>query len=313
MSSDCGICGKVINSDKSEQKIKCAGSCDNVFHLRCVQEDVDGTKTRSFKDWKCRNCRAASTTTYLGMEGHDDILQELKDFKIQVFEELKSTRTLINTEISQLSDAMQFMSNKVDESTNLMKEIKSELAAVKKENESLRAMNTALDGEVKSLKDRVRSLEQYSRKNNIEISGIPETPKENVNSIVKDVGTALGVDLQGTDISTAHRVPSFRKDRPPPLIVQFARRSVRDTLINKFRERKVMTAQQINAALPAQNVYINEHLSPENKLFLSKLKQKCKDIGYNYAWSRDGKFFVRKCQGERYHRVDTYEELAKLK
>lgn len=308
MSSDCGICGKSCDGD--EQKIKCVGGCEKYFHSRCTQYDVVGTKTRSFKDWKCKMCRSANTSSTEDNNAcSNELIKVLQEFKSQVFEELKSTRT----EINDLTGAMQFMSNKMDESTKLMKDIKDELAAVKKENEHLRNMNVTLNTEVTSLKDRVRTLEQYSRKNNVEVSGIPETPREDVIGLVKDVGKALGVEIQESDISTAHRVPSYRKDRPSPLIVQFSRRVTRDTFLSKFKAKNGLTARQINTSFPAQTVYINEHLSPENKIFLSKLKLKCKEIGYQYAWCKEGKFFARKCQGERYHRVDTYEELNKLK
>lgn len=74
-----------------------------------------------------------------------------------------------------------------------------------------------------------------------------------------------------------------------------------------------MTANQVNSAFPKQRMFVNEHLSPENKVFLSQLKAKCKEVGYTYAWCRDGKFFVRKKQGDKFKKVDTYEEMGKLK
>lgn len=311
MSHNCAVCDGSFDSEESEQRIKCAGSCNKYYHSRCIQKDVDGAKTRSFRDWKCRDCRTSSTTipSQVSNEDTKELLKALEDFKQQMFVELKSVRV----ELNELSGSMQFVSDKMDESTNLMKEIKSELALVKKENENLRNLNSALTAEVDSLKGRVRSLEQYSRKSNLEINGIPETPKENVSGLVRDVGVALGVEIQETDISTAHRVPSFNKDRIPPLIVQFSRRTVRDTLLNKFKDRKTMAADQINAAFPAQKIYVSEHLTPENKMFLSKLKNKCKEIGYKFAWCKDGKFFVRKCEGERFIRIESDEELNKLK
>ncbi|XP_046674914.1 uncharacterized protein LOC124363696 [Homalodisca vitripennis] len=201
----------------------------------------------------------------------------------------------------------------MDESTNLMKTIKEELAVIKKENEHLTAMNSTLNIEVTSLKNRVRALEQYSRKNNVEVNGIPETPREDVVGLVRDVGAALGVEIQESDISTAHRVPSFRKDRPPPLIVQFSRRFIRNTVLSKYKEKKGLTARQINSAFPDKIVYVNEHLTPDKKNFLSKLKVKCREIGYQYAWCKEGKFFVMKCQRDRYIKVDSYDELNKLK
>ncbi|KAG8324036.1 hypothetical protein J6590_101870, partial [Homalodisca vitripennis] len=133
------------------------------------------------------------------------VFSALQDFKMQMIEEMKTTRNEINI----LAESVQFMSNKMDESTNLMKTIKEELAVIKKENEHLTAMNRTLNTEVTSLKNRVRALEQYSRKNIVEVNGIPETPREDVVGLVRDVGAALVVEIQESDISTAHRVPSL--------------------------------------------------------------------------------------------------------
>ncbi|XP_054287896.1 uncharacterized protein LOC129003623 [Macrosteles quadrilineatus] len=310
MSSNCGICGVSIENSESEQKIKCTGVCGNFFHSRCAQDDLVGAKTRSLRDWKCKKCRPSlSATSEVSADGTKELLQALEDFKQKVFMELKSTRN----DISELKESLNFVSNMMDDSNKLMTEIKGELATLKKENDDLRKENATLTVEVTSLKDRVRSLEQYSRKNNVEISGIPQTPNEDVVKLVKDVGAALGIDIQEGDISIAHRVPSFKKERTQPLIVQFSRRTSRETLLKSFREKKTMTAKEIHAAFPARSVYVNEHLSPENKQFLSKLKEKCKEVGYKYAWCREGKFFVRKCVNDRCLRVDTYEELEKLK
>ncbi|KAG8303440.1 hypothetical protein J6590_010477, partial [Homalodisca vitripennis] len=59
-------------------------------------------------------------------------------------------------------------------------------------------------------------------------------------------------------------------------------------------KKPLLTAQQVNQHFPSQRVYINDQLSPENKQLMSKSKQKCREIGYTYAWCRDDKFFARK-------------------
>lgn len=41
---------------------------------------------------------------------------------------------------------------------------------------------------------------------------------------------------------------------------------------------------------PASRIYINDHLLPENKQLLGKLKQKCRDIGYTFTLCHDGQF-----------------------
>ncbi|KAG8296329.1 hypothetical protein J6590_059596 [Homalodisca vitripennis] len=88
----------------------------------------------------------------------------------------------------ELTNSMQFMSDKMDTANSLMLKLNKEFAEINKENAELRAENNKLKSEVIDLKDTVRSLEQYPRRCNIEISGIPVTPNEDATTIVKDVG-----------------------------------------------------------------------------------------------------------------------------
>lgn len=315
MSTNCGVCSQPCVADESDVVVRCNGVCSRLFHSRCVKDDLTGKKTRSFKDWKCKDCRNTSSapssveSTSCTSLTKDYFVSVLENFKFEVFKELK----IFRGEVEELSTSVKFLSDKMDESTKLLKEVKSELATVKKENEELKIKNAAMSSDVCSLKDKIRSLEQYTRKNNIEISGLPVTARENVVDLVKDVGVSLGLDFHATDISAAHRVPSYNRERTPALIVQFINRTSRDDWLKRFREKKGLTAHQVNSAFPHQNIYINEHLSPDNKVFLANLKSKCKEVGYSFAWCRDGKFFVRRAQGERFKRINTYDDVEKLK
>ncbi|XP_046679222.1 uncharacterized protein LOC124366665 [Homalodisca vitripennis] len=161
--------------------------------------------------------------------------------------------------------------------------------------------NDNLNKSVNDLQERLINIEQYSKKHNIEISGIPTTPQDDVKHIVKDFGLALGVEVQLSNIAAAHRIPSYNKSRLPSVVVQFHDRDIKEALLSKFREAKTrsdhLTADKINRAFPPGRVYVNDHLTPENKQFLAMLKKKCQDVGYVFVWCRDRKFFVRKAAG----------------
>lgn len=310
MSTNCGVCGNLCSEGDA---VKCVGKCEKSFHIACVKDDIEGKKTRSYRDWRCKDCRNVSSS-------HSSVVSETspaitKDFLLKALEELKTeVFKELRSECDELSTSMKFMSDKVDESTAFMKTMRSEFAALKRENEDLRVKNETLTGEVSALTNRLTSLEQYTRKDNVEISGLPVTPNEDVVTLLKDVGAAVGVKISEEDVSAAHRVPSYHKNRTPSLIVKFVRRSTRDIILGKFREKKGgMTAKDVNPTFSQERVFINEHLSPDNKVFLAKLKSKCKDVGYAYAWARDGKFFVRRCQGERFKRINNYVDLQNLK
>lgn len=132
----------------------------------------------------------------------------------------------------------------------------------------------------------MRNIEKYSRvnKNNIEISGLSATKGECVISLLKDVGAAVGVQVEEGDISVAHRVSSYNSERGPAMIVQFTNRAKREEWISKYRQKKTLTAKDVQQWFLIQRVYINVDLSPENKQLLSTLKKQCKEIGYVFAY-----------------------------
>lgn len=314
MSFVCSVCKQPVDSDKSDN-VKCAGNCGNYFHIACVKDEIDTKKTRSQRDYKCKDCRTKSVSskssscvpgTALTTEF---LVKIMEQFKQEVFGEIKSLRN----ELTELSTTVQFVSDKLDSSTKLMENISTELAALKKENHELRNNNDRLSSEVDDLKERMRTLEQYTRRNNVEISGIPVTANEDVVAIVKDVGSALGIAVEDSEVSAAHRIPSYRRDRTPSIVVQFHNRSTRDSVIAKFREKKILCASKVNSSFSQQKVFVNEHLSPNNKLFLAKLKQKCRDVNYSFVWCREGKFFVRRSPGEKPIKISSFDELYKLK
>lgn len=76
--------------------------------------------------------------------------------------------------MGKLSTAIKLISNKLDQTTKLMMEIKAEISTIKK-NEELQVKNAVSTSDVDVLKTRVRSLEHCSRRSKLEISGPPIT------------------------------------------------------------------------------------------------------------------------------------------
>jgi len=313
MSAICGVCNLQCKNNESE--VKCSGdSCDLVFHLDCIKDDLKGKKTRAQKEYKCKNCRIQRPNQEMSVSTHEPLTKEfllkvMDDYGLQLKAQLETFRK----DMGELSTSVQFVSDKLDVSNNLMSDMKKQFADIKKDLESEKAKNSLLSLEVQSLKERVRSLEQYTRKNNIEISGIPSTPNENVMEIVKDLGSSLGLEVDESQINAAHRIPSYNKERSPALIVQFQKKCQKDLILTKYKEARTLTAKQVNPMFPEQRVYIGDHMSPENKQFLAKLKQKCNEIGYTYAWFKEGKFFARKNPGDKCNRINSINDIDKLK
>lgn len=100
--------------------------------------------------------------------------------------------------------------------------------AMKKDINQLRTHNVSLVKEVSELLERVRNMEQCTNRNNVEVSGIPVIPKENVMDIGRGLGVSLEVGTTQADISVAHRVLSVKKKRLLSIVIQFQCRATRD-------------------------------------------------------------------------------------
>ena len=137
-----------------------------------------------------------------------------------------------------LEEAMEKMeSNILVQITDLKNDVKSMedeflnmkdiiIKRLQEENEILRARCIKLEDNVVSLESTVNQVEQYGRRNNIVISGIPDDVVDNnlentITSIMEDVN----VSIQDGDIEACHRIgKSDPKTLSKKVIVRFINR-----------------------------------------------------------------------------------------
>ena len=113
---------------------------------------------------------------------------------------------------------------------------KGQVDTLVKENNGLKSRVTSLEEqlleskkEVDELDERLNDsearhddLEQYTRKFNLVIHGIPEHEEDdNVANVVK-LGKLLQVNLTPGDIDIVHRMNTKSKDKPRPIIARFS-------------------------------------------------------------------------------------------
>lgn len=316
MSGNCGVCSADIVAG---DLIKCAGACENVYHYSCVTKKwPDSIKTRGTKkDWFCEVCRASKNTSRGSSRCEEAPAAVTKEFMTSIMESLKKEvfAELKNHsyQFHEFKTSLEFYSSKLDETNKTMEELKAQNKEIIRENETYKQNNLKLTQKVNELEVRVRDMEQYSRRNNLEISGVPKTPGENEMDILRDVGRAIGVEVTASSVVAVHRVPTYNRARIPPIVAKFTTRDQRDALIQGYRQRKTLMASDVNKGLPASRIYIGEHLTPANKIILKKLKDTGKELNIKFVWCREGKFFARRAEGERSVRIADVNELRNIK
>ncbi|VDI07398.1 Hypothetical predicted protein, partial [Mytilus galloprovincialis] len=121
---------------------------------------------------------------------------------------------------------------------------------------------------------------QYSRRENIRIFGIPENEGENLIDIIKDLCKAMKVTVKDSDIVICHRIGS--KGQGPsskPRIIML--RSSRDLKVNMFTNKKLLKDNPVY-----KSIFINEDLtSMRFKLF--QFVKKIETV--KSVFTRDGK------------------------
>lgn len=193
----------------------------------------------------------------------------------------------------------------------MLKRQSEDLRIFKEEIENLKKENTVLKNKNKELEMRLVDCEQYSRKNCVEIHGIPVTPNENVVHIVKKVGEALDVNIQETMIDNCHRLGRRNDGGAPGIIVKFVRRLDVEEVLKKRRVKRNLSTRHMGMSSDCP-VYINESLCPMKRTLYGRVRALKREKGFKYLWLRGGKILIRKEEGAPVVEINCYDDLDKL-
>ncbi|XP_077867097.1 uncharacterized protein LOC144356058 [Saccoglossus kowalevskii] len=194
----------------------------------------------------------------------------------------------IDKKINDLQDTVNFVSSFFDE-------YKQRMSDLGRENAHLNDRLTNTESCLKNAQSEIEDFQQYMRRNNIEISGIPELPDEDTDEIAKKIASAVGVAIQPGDIDISHR--PFKKPTAtmaPSIVVSFTRRSVRNKIYSAKKKLKSKTPTDIGIGNATNPIYINEHLSPTKKQLFHKANKRRKELYWKFILTFNGNIFIRK-------------------
>lgn len=304
--ADCSKCLKSLKNVKV--KVSCV-DCDQCFHAKCVNMSADEVAYISEQEgvWRCNPCskvrRKSMVLESKSEVSYDDIFNlvtELRsDFK-RVEESLGGSLNCCHEEIAATRAT-------VDRQ-------REELAAWMKIVEELKTENTMLRNKVSNLETRLDESEQYSRRNTLEIHGVPMEKGENVVTLVKTVGRALDYPVEDGMIDACHRLRTRDgSGNPPGIIVRMVRRLDAEGLLQKRRVKRNLNTHDLGlTSNPAGAVYVNESLAPGRRRLLNAARQLKREKGYTYLWIRGGRILMRKNEGDRVIVLTTMEDLARV-
>lgn len=327
MQSDCIACLKPIDGQGL-----CCKECEQWYHLgKCSSVTKTAYKSLSqndAKDWLCPTCRLHNRRQGTGEDGPTAEATSLENLfrlmnsmnekltnvvlKINNLEQSiddqsnKNDSVLIKLEeqgktINDMEHSMELLAAKYDEILSTLGEQNRTINDLQKRTQELETAVREKDATILELKANVSSIEQYSRRKNVEIHGVQKKENEDLVEEVKKLAGKLRLSLPSTqDIEAAHRLPA-RMGKTPPILVRFAQRSMRDAWIAK------------RVALRDEKVFINENLTKYVKTLFWNAKNAAREKGYKFVWTRNGRVFVRQREGSAILRVETENDLLKIR
>ena len=182
--------------------------------------------------------------------------------------------------------------------------LQDRITSLENSNKDLQDTNTSLTARVAVLEAQADQAEQYSRRNCLRISGVPETTEENTDNIVLSIANDIDSEIQLHHIDRSHRVGNPKKTRATPreIIVKFSTYRAR---ANFYKQRTLMKERG------HEGTFINEDITKKRSEYLYEARKLFKSNKLKGAWSSDGTILV-KDHGDKVHRIMSLNDLVKF-
>ena len=149
-------------------------------------------------------------------------------------------------------------------------------------NNELQNKVRKLVGQVHSLEKDLAHLQQYGCRENVEITGIPESVRnENLLNYILLLFSKIGMgNLTRESLHGWHRLKKKNRNKPANVIVRF---------VNRQDAYDALERRKLLKGIPGhQNIYIIENLCPKYQEIFDKCNELKRDHCINRAWTYNG-------------------------
>lgn len=329
--TDCIACFKCVPTDGAF--MKCC-SCNHVYHLDACSGIADRTfrsmGTGKREKWVCRTCRLRESRLSVSEEAasasqEDTVSAQLAAIsqKLELLHTLKANvdrlcdlpakvddLLLLKPSVDAMKVTIASLQESVRKCESMMKLVQQndqEVKLLRSEVGALQATVSNQTSMIEQLQTNLNSTEQYSRRCNMEIHGIPITDDEDVKAVIEDLAERLNIGRHHpAEVVACHRLRS-RREGAAPILVQFSSTSVKE---------KWMSARKKLAALPRsgtrQKVYFNDNLTRANKDLFWQARTKGREKSYKFVWVKNATIFTKKDENASLVRIASAKDLEKI-
>ncbi len=242
----------------------------------------------------------------------DEIIKMLNGVQNQHAEDFQKLEKRLIT----LEKSMDFINEKFEDHRKISDNLTKQHSRLESENKELKQKTEELDSNVNSLSIEVDDLEQYSRRDCIEVSGVPLQRDEDAEQSIINIGKVIGIDVDREDIQACHRINS----KPNAAIIcKFVNRKLKEAFMKNKREITRMESISEKLGFSSESnsggslkLFLNESLTRRNKYLFKLVRDRKKEKDWNFAWTKNGTIFARKSKETEAVKIRSEVDIKKI-
>lgn len=279
-------------------------------------EDTDKGSTS-----KCKLSEVDSSVVEAMTCFKDQILASLNTFKeendLKISQLSDDINKGIRGELTKLNSCFHELRASLEHTDQDLKDVKKRVTELEIKSsiiEQLKSQVGHLHGVVSDLELERRRDRQRARMLNLEMVGVPESKNESLRDYVMRLADRAGVLLRSEDIDHVNRVQKMipNKKYPRNIVFRLSSQTHKDNFLSSLRKFRNITTTDLGIPGDIHKVFINEHLTPENKMLYKFCKEEAKNMGFQYVWVRNCRIYVRKNDQSPHVLIESETDLKKI-
>lgn len=215
--------------------------------------------------------------------------------KMDVLETNLDALMTLHATVEKIEKSVKFLSDKYDDFNKTIVKQDKEIGDLRR-----RLAHTA--STISKLQQEINELDQYGRRQNMEIHGLIPHVGENLLVELKKIASQLELpELREDDLEGLHRLP-IKENKDPVIIVRFLTRKLKASWFEK--------RQLLRQKLPELKFFDN--LIATNRHLLWLAKGTAKEKNYMFAWASRGTVLVKKQPNGRIIKICCEDDLNKI-
>lgn len=117
------------------------------------------------------------------------------------------------------------------------------------------------------------------------------------------------------DVDTVYRINTTIENKPKPIIIKFLSQYKGDAILAAKIKRKNSENTEIKGIAIeniSNNMFINEHLTPNMKAILKQAKDVAKIKKYKFVWVKNGCVYARKNETSRVIKLTSMDDINRF-